>query len=302
MSENKHYGRQIFLSLFLTVFLLLAGLYVASRYLLPLYDVNQQQIYDILVKLFPILLGLIMIEIGVMIARRRDEEYADQVDKLPPNAYDKPFYTLPGDDPSHLHSDELLLSQQKVEPNIPLSHEAIEEEELKPQAVASVESMVPKEEEAMVERFEKAEPQQEALQGKAEIAEPVAENITYNTDFDTILEMELDNSREMDYDLTLVMIEVTEGPASLIANKLMMLSGELAYSFTLEGGKIAMVLPFYNGDEARSFTLSIIESCQKEFSGSSLQLGFASRNGRIIDKEQLLHEAQSACSSNWEEH
>jgi hypothetical protein len=113
--------------------------------------------------------------------------------------------------------------------------------------------------------------------------------------------MELNNSKEMDYDLTLVMIEVTEGPASLIANKLMMLSGELAYSFTLEGGKIAMVLPFYNGDEARSFTLSIIESCQKEFSGSSLQLGFASRNGRIVDKEQLLHEAQSACSSNWED-
>ncbi len=154
----------------------------------------------------------------------------------------------------------------------------------------------------MVERFEKAEPEQETLQAEAEIAKPVAENITYNTDFDTILEMELDNSKEMDYDLTLVMIEVTEGPASLIANKLMMLSGgELAYSFTLEGGKIAMVLPFYNGDEARSFTLSIIESCQKEFSGSSLQLGFASRNGRIIDKEQLLHEAQSACSSNWEE-
>ncbi|MGH0053943.1 MAG: hypothetical protein ACQ5SW_11180, partial [Sphaerochaetaceae bacterium] len=117
----------------------------------------------------------------------------------------------------------------------------------------------------------------------------------------TILEMELDNSKEMDYDLTLVLIEVTEGPAPLIANKLMMLSGELAYSFNLEEGKIAMVLPFYNGDEARSFTLSIIESCQKEFSGSSLQLGFASRNGRIVDKDQLLHEAQNACNSNWEE-
>ncbi|WP_319755875.1 hypothetical protein [uncultured Sphaerochaeta sp.] len=299
MSENKHYGRQIFLSLFLTVFILLAGLYLASRYLLPLYDVNQQQIYDILVKLFPILLGLVMIEVGVMIARRRDEEYADQVDKLPPNAYDKPFYTLPGDDPSHLHSDELLLSQQRVHTNTSQIQDTIEEEELKPQAVASVEPMVPKEEEAMVKRFEMAEQEQEPVVPEAKIAEPVAENITYNTDFDTILEMELDNSKEMDYDLTLVMIEVTEGPASLIANKLMMLSGELAYSFTLEGGKIAMVLPFYNGDEARSFTLSIIESCQKEFSGSSLQLGFASRNGRIVDKEQLLHEAQSACSANW---
>ena len=115
MSENKHYGRQIILSLFLTVFLLLAVLYLASRFLLPLYDINQEMLYGLLVKLFPLLIGLVMIEIGVLVARRRDEDYADQVDKLPPNAYDKPFYTLPHDDPAHLHSDQLVFGQQKVE-------------------------------------------------------------------------------------------------------------------------------------------------------------------------------------------
>ncbi|NLA96961.1 MAG: hypothetical protein GX836_01930, partial [Spirochaetales bacterium] len=115
MSENKHYGRQIILSLFLTVFLLLAVLYLASRFLLPLYDINQEMLYGLLVKLFPLLIGLVMIEIGVLVARRRDEDYADQVDKLPPNAYDKPFYTLPHDDPAHLHSDQLAFGQQKVE-------------------------------------------------------------------------------------------------------------------------------------------------------------------------------------------
>ncbi|NLA98713.1 MAG: hypothetical protein GX836_11045, partial [Spirochaetales bacterium] len=52
--------------------------------------------------------------------------------------------------------------------------------------------------------------------------EPVAEQIVYKTDFASILSVELDNSKDMDYDLTLVLIEVTEGPASLIANKLMM--------------------------------------------------------------------------------
>ena len=91
MSENKHYGRQIILSLFLTVFILLALLYLASRYLLPLYSVNQEQIYDVLTKLFPLLIGLVMIEIGVLVARKRDEDIADQIDKLPPNAYDKPL-------------------------------------------------------------------------------------------------------------------------------------------------------------------------------------------------------------------
>ncbi len=288
MSENKHYGRQIILSLFLTVFLLLAVLYLASRFLLPLYDINQEMLYGLLVKLFPLLIGLVMIEIGVLVARRRDEDYADQVDKLPPNAYDKPFYTLPHDDPAHLHSDQLAFGQQKVESvSQKVQPVEIQEEKLEIEPVIKPVVAMPR-----VER----EVEVQKVVEPAVAEEPVAEQIVYKTDFASILSAELDNSKDMDYDLTLVLIEVTEGPASLIANKLMMQSGELAYSFSLEGGRIAMVLPFYNADEARSFTLTMIESCKKEFSGSSLQIGFASRNGRMIDSNQLLHEAEAACN------
>jgi len=288
MSENKHYGRQIILSLFLTVFLLLAVLYLASRFLLPLYDINQEMLYGLLVKLFPLLIGLVMIEIGVLVARRRDEDYADQVDKLPPNAYDKPFYTLPHDDPAHLHSDQLAFGQQKVESvSQKVQPVEIQEEKLEIEPVIKPVVAMP--------RIERDIEVQKVVEPTV-AEEPVAEQIVYKTDFASILSVELDNSKDMDYDLTLVLIEVTEGPASLIANKLMMQSGELAYSFTLEGGRIAMVLPFYNADEARSFTLTMIESCKKEFSGSSLQIGFASRNGRMVDSNQLLHEAEAACN------
>lgn len=288
MSENKHYGRQIILSLFLTVFLLLAVLYLASRFLLPLYDINQEMLYGLLVKLFPLLIGLVMIEIGVLVARRRDEDYADQVDKLPPNAYDKPFYTLPHDDPAHLHSDQLVFGQQKVESvSQKVQPVEIQEEKLEIEPVIKPVVAMP--------RIERDIEVQKVVE-PAVAEEPVAEQIVYKTDFASILSVELDNSKDMDYDLTLVLIEVTEGPASLIANKLMMQSGELAYSFSLEDGRIAMVLPFYNADEARSFTLTMIESCKKEFSGSSLQIGFASRNGRMVDSNQLLHEAEAACN------
>lgn len=288
MSENKHYGRQIILSLFLTVFLLLAVLYLASRFLFPLYDINQEMLYGLLVKLFPLLIGLVMIEIGVLVARRRDEDYADQVDKLPPNAYDKPFYTLPHDDPAHLHSDQLAFGQQKVESvSQKVQPVEIQEEKLEIEPVIKPVVAMP--------RIERDIEVQKVVE-PAVAEEPVAEQIVYKTDFASILSVELDNSKDMDYDLTLVLIEVTEGPASLIANKLMMQSGELAYSFSLEDGRIAMVLPFYNADEARSFTLTMIESCKKEFSGSSLQIGFASRNGRMVDSNQLLHEAEAACN------
>ena len=214
MSENKHYGRQIILSLFLTVFLLLAVLYLASRFLLPLYDINQEMLYGLLVKLFPLLIGLVMIEIGVLVARRRDEDYADQVDKLPPNAYDKPFYTLPHDDPAHLHSDQLAFGQQKVE-SVSQKVQPVEIQEEKLEIEPVIKPVV-----AMPHIERDIEVQKVVEPAVAE--EPVAEQIVYKTDFASILSVELDNSKDMDYDLTLVLIEVTEGPASLIANKLMM--------------------------------------------------------------------------------
>jgi hypothetical protein len=288
MSENKHYGRQIFLSLFLTVFLLLAVLFVAARYLLPLYDINQERIYDVLVRLFPILIGLVMIEIGVMTAKRRDEDFADTVDKLPPNAYDKPFYILPQDDPSHLHSENLVHTQSPVNREsftAPLIVEQqIEEEKLEMEEIRPLGEMA-----TMVDQAPVAE---------TTIEEPVAvveETITYKTDFKTILALELTNAQEMDYDISLAIINISSGPVMPITNKLMMLSGELSYSFSLEGGLIAMLLPFYNEIEARNFVESLLDSCRKEFSSAEINTGYASRNQRMLEAEQLVHEAQSAC-------
>ena len=403
MSENKHYGRQILLSLFLTVFILLGLLYLASRYVLPLYSINQEQIYDVLVKLFPLLIGLIMIEIGVLVARRRDEDFADEIDKLPPNAYDKPLYTLPGDDPLHRHTDEMVLSQNVADTYKPSEHvlapedelirtpartrEAIQptfskvedtdsydsncfevEPEAQPIVAPTTLASAPLEKEKPVEKeytsaslqslsleneepvaaqeeytsaslqstsLEKEEPvaEEEYTSTSLEETKPVLDRYAptsidfrsleeekpvavdsrpihsstiqlgarssnaefYSTDFSSILSVELENAQEMDYDLTLVLVDVSKGPAEQIANKMIMLSGELAYSFTLENNRIAMVLPFYNAEEARSFTLSLLESCKKEFSGASLQIGFASRNGRVLDSSLLLHEAVTAC-------
>ncbi len=288
MTENKHYGRQIFLSLFLTVFLLLAVLFVAARYLLPLYDINQERIYDVLVRLFPILIGLVMIEIGVMTAKRRDEDFADTVDKLPPNAYDKPFYILAQDDPSHLHSENLIHTQSPVKTEsfaAPLIVEQqMEEEKIEMEEIRPLGEMA-----TMVDQTSVTE---------TTIEEPVAvveETITYKTDFKTILSLELTNAQDMDYDISLAMINIISGPVTPITNKLMMLSGELSYSFSLEGGFVAMLLPFYNDTEAKNFVESLLDSCRKEFSSAEINTGYASRNGRMLEAEQLVHEAQTAC-------
>ncbi|MBI9093277.1 MAG: hypothetical protein JEY71_00180 [Sphaerochaeta sp.] len=319
MSENKHYGRQILLSLFLTVFILLVLLYVASRYLLPLYSINQEQIYDVLVKLFPLLIGMIMIEIGVLVARKRDEDLSDEIDKLPPNAYDKPLYTLPGDDPLHRHSDEMVFSQSLADEykntaitlapedelvkSSPKIREVLQPTLSKVEQVEDTQAFDAQQTAPTISESREVETEKASLEEKVSVASTplgVDERTrvvdTYINDFSTILSTELENAQDMDYDLTLVLIDVTKGPAEQIANKMIMLSGELAYSFTLTNNRLAMVLPFYNADEARSFTLSLLESCKKEFSGASLQIGFASRNGRVLDSSLLLHEAVAACT------
>ncbi len=282
MSAEKHYGRQIVLSLFLTVFGILGLLYLASRFLLPYVEIDQQQVYSVLVKLFPLLLGLIMIEIGVLVARRRDEEIAEESDKLPPNAYDRPFYTLPGDDPSHLHTEDLALAQRTVVDE-PRYSEPVA-------ASAPVEAVAPLSMPDLI--VTTPAPKREA----AIEAQGVDEELINTADFVSVLSVELENAITMEYDLTLVIINVEEGPTDLIANKLVMQSGDLAYSFIRNDRSIAMVLPFYNNEEARQFTLSLIESCEREFSPSLMSVGFASRAERMIDADQLVLEAETAAT------
>jgi hypothetical protein len=285
MLENKHYGRQIILSLFVTVFLLIGVLYLSVRFLVPMYKINQEQLYDILIRMFPILIGLVMVEIGVLIARKRDEDYVDEIDKLPPNAYDKPLYTLPGDDPSHLHSDEMTFGHAivKNEPSdldFGIVHSgtidpvAIEKEEVSP--VSGIAPVGP------------------IATMNTPVAIPEPELATYDTGFASILSIELQNAISMDYDLTLILIEVQNGPKVPISNKLIIQSGELAYCYLLDNGIIAMVLPFYNSDEAKNFMVTMVQECTNEFKGCSLEIGFASRNERTIDSDFLYHEAEEA--------
>ena len=354
MSEKKRYGRQIFLSFIVTIIILLGGLYLASQYLLPNVTWDQAQIFDFFVKLFPLLIGLIMIEIGVVISKKKVQDCEDEFDKLPPNAYDRPFYALPQDDPAHIRNDEIIYTQphvlaeatfaDEVLDELPINEstaevilpidlppvvdeeviEVIEEEPVAEEEIIEVieepaveeEPLIfeaPVEEEvAPIEVSEEAPEEEFFLEEDAPVvpvyrAGPVALDETavglkeetlqvYEMDFESILAVELESANDLNYDLTVVVVRVTSGPIEAIANKLIRQSGDLSYSFFIEDESIGLILPFYNSDEARSFTLSLIEACQREFQGSELEIGFASRNGREVGKDEILKEARRAAS------
>lgn len=313
MSEKKRYGRQIVISFIVTIVILLAGVYLATQYLLPQVEWDQDQLFSFFVKVFPLLLGLIMIEIGVVISKKRDEDFADDIDKLPPNAYDRPFYALPQDDPAFIRNDEVIYAQAPVLKEATFTEAVLSEEPALERAAEVILPLdlpqVEEEPEAVVAEpiletveAEKLEPVvEEALPYQAprdEISIAIDEGIiqVYEMDFNSILELELESANDLNYDLTVVIVRVTEGPVDAIAQKLIRQSGDLSYTFTLEDNTIGIILPFYNGDEARTFTLSLIESCQQEFQGSELEIGFASRGGRAVEKEEILQEAYKAAS------
>ena len=80
----------IVLGIFAVIFLL---------YLVPAYQITNDSIYNGLIRFFPVLIGLILIQIGIIVGRRNDKD-EDKSDLLPPNAYDKPLYQEAKDDPS----------------------------------------------------------------------------------------------------------------------------------------------------------------------------------------------------------
>ena len=97
----------IVLGIFAVVFLL---------YLVPSFQITNEQIYNVLIKLFPVVIGLILIQIGIVAGKRHEQDFSDKVDKLSPNAYDKPLYNEATDDPMEKGGVDLgAFSREPVE-------------------------------------------------------------------------------------------------------------------------------------------------------------------------------------------
>lgn len=95
----------IVLGIFAVIFLL---------YLVPAYQITNDSIYNGLIRFFPVLIGLILIQIGIIVGRRNDKE-EDKSDFLPPNAYDKPLYDEEKDDPSAVHGVDYAKFEKRAD-------------------------------------------------------------------------------------------------------------------------------------------------------------------------------------------
>jgi hypothetical protein len=264
MAENKHYGRQVVISLVLTIVILGAAFVFFGMYLIPRYQISREQIYGVMVKVFPFLIGIVMIQIGTMVAHHRDDDYADEVDKLPPNAYDSALYRMPQDDQSAPSTQNMAKAVPQVSP-------VIEPQMPPPQKMAEVEPVI-----------------------SPTVSVPAAE--TVDTSFTGIFENELKSAQNMNYDLTLLLVKTEDASRTKIVDRMSALMDKASYPFDLGDGTEAFVFPFYNQSEAEDFLKPVETQISQENPDAKWKKGFASRSGRVLSSDILLHEAEAACS------
>ncbi len=103
MARAKKTWKLVLTSVILSILILAAFTAVFIRLIVPAYNITREQIYGILTKALPVLIGLVFIEIALVSSRRSENDYRDNIDRLSPNAYDSPLYTRPLDDPLSQH-------------------------------------------------------------------------------------------------------------------------------------------------------------------------------------------------------
>lgn len=97
MSKKKGF-RTVVATVIVTLVILAALSYATLKYIAPAYQLNQNKIYQVAVKVFPLILGITLIAIASVLASGSDEE--DEDDKLPPNSYDASLFDEQKDDPT----------------------------------------------------------------------------------------------------------------------------------------------------------------------------------------------------------
>ena len=262
---------------------------VFINFIVPAYQVTEDQIYSVLIKLFPILIGLILIQIGVMIAKRNEDEFADQVDRLPPNAYTKPFESSPKDDPANISIDARQ-TQEQVPPRpvaegpvreivreVPVEKEVVREVPVEKVVVKEVPVEVPVEKivEKIVEKPVEIEKIVEKPVASAVADAPVE---TRMLDFDEVLDQECRSARDDSYDITLALFRKN---GAIDEDRLEKAFSANAFIFD-RGDDYALIFSFANEDEVTS----LIQYRQAELGDVSYSV--ATQSGDAIDPERLV--------------
>jgi hypothetical protein len=123
--DKKRNTKSVVLTIIVTVIVLVVLSVIGVRYLMPNYAMEHgtspegmhYKIYSFAVRLFPLLVGIVLIIIASMIAGNKDDE-VDEDDLLPPNAYDSQLFEKPSDDPVGVPAPAAESIPEPVKPEV----------------------------------------------------------------------------------------------------------------------------------------------------------------------------------------
>lgn len=314
MARPSNTAKLVITSIIISLIVLAVFVLIFISYIVPAYQITEEQIYSVLVKLFPVLIGLVLIQIGVMAGRRGEPDYSETIDKLAPNAYDSPLYTSPKDDPmARGKVDASALStgteegakvvERIVEKEVPVEVvkevpvEVIKTVEVPVEIIREVQVPVEVVKEVTVEKevpvevikevvVEKQVPVEVVKEVPVEIikevqvpveVEKAVEKAPELLGFHDVLKTEADDAIKGCYDLSIVAVKERDG---LTEDGVEAAFGEDTLVFG-ENGWFYAILPLYSKEEAE-WASKDLEPC-----------GISSLAGRSIDGETLLREASA---------
>ena len=302
MAKPSSTAKLVITSIIISIIVLAVFVLIFINSIVPAYQVTADQIYSVLTKIFPILIGLLLIQVGVMAAKKGEPEYKDTIDKLSPNAYDSALYTAAKDDPAKAAAP----AEKTIEVVKEVPVEVIKTVEVPVEVVREVEKRVevPVEvlKEVPVEIVREVQVPVEIIREvvkevpvevvrevpvevikEVEVEKPVevvkeveVGEKSVQLDFRQVLEAEAKDAISYGYDLSVAAISGDTTEEAIEAS-----FGEDTLVFS-ENGLFYAVLPLYNRDEARA--------ALQDFS----IVNIATLDGRDVQPDTLIREASQA--------
>ena len=140
---RKKNSKSVVVTIIITLIVLGCLTFAGIKYFNAGDEGTQVKIYEFAVKVFPLLVGVVLIVIASMIATSR-EETDDEEDKLPPNSYDQQLFEAPADDPAAKTASKVVQPEETAQDEV-----APEEAEEFYSIFDAPEDIVRKEEEAV---------------------------------------------------------------------------------------------------------------------------------------------------------
>ena len=116
MGKKKN-SKSVVVTIIITLIVLGCLTYAGIKYFNAGDEGTQVKIYEFAVKIFPLLVGVVLIVIASMIATSR-EETDDEEDKLPPNSYDQQLFEAPADDPAAKTASKVVQPEETAQDEV----------------------------------------------------------------------------------------------------------------------------------------------------------------------------------------